>query len=206
MKRNIFFFFLLILPLAAFVIRAQDSTGLHAGTVATDAHTGDTLPVDSSFFLPSAITAKSKFPKRKDVISAYGYSHLFWIDLRQGYKSAKYFQLTDKLKVMQYKDSTRQIRLSPGAIDSLYAILGEKKNFVDNGEAGCFFPRHTFVFCNAAKQVIGYIELCLQCQQIRTMPSRAAKASSFRSLTGEGHDAMKRFCGQVRLTTEFLPY
>ncbi len=205
MKRNIFPLFLLILPLAALFIQAQDSCGLCAAPVAVYALPGDTLPVDSSFFLPSAITTKSKFPKRKEVISAYGCSHLFWIDLRQGHKSAKYFQLTDKLKVMQYKDSTRQVQLSPGAIDSLFALMGEKKSFVDNGEAGCFFPRHTFVFCNAAKQVIGYIEICLECRQVRTTPFPATKASSFGSLTGEGHDAMKRFLGQSGLVTIFKP-
>jgi hypothetical protein len=199
MRKKLFLFSLLLLPVAYFFIQAGES---YAPSF-SDRY-GDTLPVDSSFYLPSAISKNTKFPKRKDVAVVHGYAHLYWTDLMEGFKSKKYFQLTKGLKVLQYEpNAAPRVTLTAGQIDTLYALLSEKKNFISNGESACFYPRHTFVFCNAGKQVIGQVQVCLQCDGVDSDPFPATKAAARKSLTKEGRLALEQFFRQAGLTTNF---
>jgi hypothetical protein len=205
MKRKTLYFLSLVIAVAALI--SMQSQGIVGRPGNSPYEPKDTLPVDSTYYLPSAIATgkKAKFPKRAEVAIAYGYAHLHWTDLMDNrFKSERHFQLTDGLKVLQYGNSSfTRTQLSSTAIDSLYAMLGEKKNFVDNGESGCFFPRHTFLFCNAQMQVTGQLEVCLQCDQLYSTPFPVSRAFSLGGLSREGKVAMKAFCEHIGLTTDF---
>jgi hypothetical protein len=60
--------------------------------------------------------------------------------------------------------------LTEKQIDQLTDILynynySKKTNLISFTETGCYAPRHAIVFCNKSKQVISYIEICLECRK-----------------------------------------
>lgn len=61
--------------------------------------------------------------------------------------------------------------LTEKQIDQLTDILynynySKKTNLISFTETGCYAPRHAIVFCNKSKQVISYIEICLECKKV----------------------------------------
>ena len=60
--------------------------------------------------------------------------------------------------------------LSEKQINQLTDILynynySKKTNLISFSETGCYSPRHAIVFCDKSKQVISYMEICLECKK-----------------------------------------
>ena len=63
--------------------------------------------------------------------------------------------------------------LSTNEINRLSDILynynySKETNFFSETTVGCYYPRHAIVFLDKSEKVISYIELCLECSQVKT--------------------------------------
>jgi hypothetical protein len=69
---------------------------------------------------------------------------------------------------------TKEIQvLSSAEVNKLTDILynynySKKTNLFTETEVGCYYPRHSIIFLDNLDKVISYIEICLECRQIKT--------------------------------------
>jgi hypothetical protein len=164
----------------------------------------DSIPTDSTYYLPLDTAGEKSFPQRKKVKAAYGYSHLAWSDMEdfpRAFSCDKYLQLTDGLLVMNCNNGkTNRVQLSDKQIDSLYAFINDSTNFDLRSEPDCFLPRHTFIFCNEKNRVIGYIGVCFECHKAEGTP---ALPRCNGEIINKGYAFIQKFCEGTGLTMKF---
>ncbi len=66
-----------------------------------------------------------------------------------------------------------QITLTTAQTDNLTDILynynySKKTNVINETEYGCYNPRHAIIFLDKTDKVLSYIEVCFECEQIKT--------------------------------------
>ena len=85
--------------------------------------------------------------------------------------SDKLFLITDSLAIVNTKMCPpNKADLSRAETDSLYAVFNNKKVFekIPGGGSSCFFPRHTILFYDKNDKVIGFMEVCFECDMVLT--------------------------------------
>ncbi len=86
----------------------------------------------------------------------------------------------EKAKAVILKDLT----LKPGVINPRGALLSTKQvqlliksvngRHPEHPTARCYFPHNAFVFYNAARDPVAFVEICFSCSNHRTFPEGAA--------------------------------
>jgi hypothetical protein len=166
-----------------------------------------TLPKDSSYFCEMEIDFKlnKTFPVNSEIAAAYGYSHLAMLDyyeLKKNNLADKMLILTDSFAVIHpSKLLSDRIELSKTQINSLLSILNGPSNFGE-GEASCFYPRHTFIFLNKKMKVSGIVEICFECSQIYLNPLFSNSVSKYGRLNITGSKKLESFCNQIGMTLD----
>lgn len=172
-----------------------------ADTVGT---TNNIIPFDSSYFLEKEISKKSDniFLDKAFISKVYGYSHFAYEDSGVLSQSDKAFVLCDSFSVLHPRRSTKdRVELSGSQIGKLLGIINTPSNYQE-GEAGCFFPRHTFIFVNTRNKICGIIEICFQCSQIYTNPSFSYAVQKNGLLNRKGMKTLENFCHEIGMITE----
>ena len=134
------------------------------------------LEIDSTYFTKSSFTAKKKYPefKKANVAKVTVFSHASGNQLQAvnpKNPTDKLFLVTDSLAIVNTKYCPpNSADLSRAEIDSLYAVFNNKKVFqkIPGGGSSCFFPRHTILFYDKSNKVMGFIEVCFECDMVLT--------------------------------------
>lgn len=72
-----------------------------------------------------------------------------------------------KHDTLVYADITDDLTLDKNQIKELTDILYNYKGG-EGGAHGCYIPRHSIIFLDKSDKVIGFIEICFQCEGTRT--------------------------------------
>ncbi len=137
------------------------------------------LKIDSTYFTKSIFTAKKKYPefKRSNIAKVRAFSHAAGTQLKDVHSTNpadKLFLLTDSLAIVNTKMCPpNSADLSLVETDSLFAFFSNKKLFekIPGGGSSCFFPRHTILFYDKNNKVIGFIEICFECDMVLSSPN-----------------------------------
>ncbi|MCW3084092.1 MAG: OmpA/MotB domain protein [Bacteroidetes bacterium] len=127
------------------------------------------------------------FPSKK-YVKVIGYTFNKEFDGKMEYDESVIDPKTKKL--IKNVDSVKY-KLSPAQADTLLMILNDKSTFRE-GESGCFFPHHAFVFYDAANKPVAYVNICFNCQQIYSAPQYST--ANFGGLSEKGDEALFLFC------------
>jgi len=134
------------------------------------------LKIDSAYFTKSSFNSKKKYPafKRANVAKVTVFSHASGNQLQAvnpKNPADKLFLVTDSLAIVNTKMwPPNKADLSPAETDSLFTVFNNKKVFqkIPGGGSSCFFPRHTILFYNKNDLVIGFMEVCFECDMVLT--------------------------------------
>ncbi len=137
------------------------------------------LKLDSSYFAKSNFGVKKKYPvfKRSNVVAVTVFSHAAGNELKAvspDNPTDKLFLITDSLAIVNTKFCPpNNAILSIAETDSLFAVFDNKKVFekIPGGASSCFFPRHTILFFDKYNMVIGFLEVCFECDMVLTSPN-----------------------------------
>lgn len=161
------------------------------------------VPLDSSYFLEKEISNKTSniFLDKTFLSKVYAYSHLAYEDSGVLSQSDRVLLLCDSFSILHPRGSPKdRVELSVSQIKKLLRIINTPSNYQD-GEAGCFFPRHTFIFVNAGNKICGIIEICFQCSQVYANPSFSYSVQKNGLLNREGMKALENFCNEIGIMT-----
>ncbi|MBC7863225.1 MAG: hypothetical protein IAF38_09635 [Bacteroidia bacterium] len=168
------------------------------------------LTIDSTYYTKSNFTATKKYPlfKRTDVVKVNGFSHcsesqLEFVNPKKA--TDKLFLLTDGLAIVNTDACPpNKVELPANEIDSLLKIFGNKKLFqkMPGGGSNCFFPRHTFLFYDKNNKVIGFMEICFQCDMVLTSSNLIKRFEG--NFIGEGEKKLKELCKRVGISVSAL--
>ncbi|MDP2388028.1 MAG: hypothetical protein Q8M29_16760 [Bacteroidota bacterium] len=132
------------------------------------------LKIDSTYFTKSSFTTKKKYPvfKKANVAKVTVFSHASGNQLMAVHPNNptdKLFLITDSLAIVNTKMCPPNKADLPFAeIDSLFSVFNNKKVFqkIPGGGSSCFFPRHTILFYDKSNKVIGFVEVCFECDMV----------------------------------------
>ena len=127
------------------------------------------------------------FPSKK-YVKVIGYTFNKEFDGKMQYDESVIDPKTKKL--VKGVDSVKY-KLTQAQADTLLMILNDKSTFRE-GEAGCFFPHHAFVFYDAANKPVAYVNICFNCQQIYSAPLYSTASAG--GLSKKGNEALFLFC------------
>jgi hypothetical protein len=156
------------------------------------------LQPDSSHFISSDIL-KGNYPlfKKKNLGKVMVYSHCSERQLETvdpSNAADHLYMLTDSLAVVNREECPyNSADLSTADMDSLLQIFSNKKTFqrIRGGGSNCFFPRHTFLFLDYSGKVMGYLEVCFQCDMVLASPNLVKFEGNFK---GDGEQRLKSIC------------
>lgn len=134
------------------------------------------LKIDSTYFSKSNFPTKRKYPvfKKANVAKVTVFSHASGnqlMEVQPTNPADKLFLITDSLAIVNTKMCPpNKADLSKSETDSLFALFNNKKLFqkYPGGMSSCFFPRHTVLFYDKNNLVIGFIEICFECDMVLT--------------------------------------
>ena len=157
--------------------------------------------VDSSYFKSWAVkdTITQGFLEGSPFVEVFGYPSITAIDITRAKKTGaiqadRRFRLYGERTILHCAgDSVERVSISRVGVQRLMEILNEPKSY-DAEELACYFlPRHTFTFVNGSGGIVGVVELCFECGQIRMSPDHACPAGRT-TLTKKAQKAFEELC------------